>query len=375
MKKILFIEDQEQEINFFENLFKEIKDIKLECITPDFLGKYLAENKNSLPCLFLVDYDLVNSKVSKDSFDRFGGGIFNHLRHHFKEYPIILFSRYDIPDKSLIDMYDYYISKDKLTEKFLLYVEILKNIIETFQKLREIHDRSRKKLFSLLDIQYSFEVDDIILSMPPLSSRELLSKLSEKQLKEINIKEYDKWNISEVLKWIDRILFAFPGIFYDSKHAAAYLRLSENDFRREEIQKFFQNAKYNGIFNMIEERWWKGRLEEIAYTFLKNNNMEIDLDYFPDAICKKYHIELEKSICIGCENVNANSICYVLKKPTLYQHSLPYYPDTRPGVMEIARVSYQAILDGNKYNPNYIRSGFNAIDNIIPIMKEIRGEK
>ena len=375
MKKILFIEDKDQEINLFRNLFKENKDIKFDCITPDLIGKYLAENKDSLPCLFLVDYYLIDNKTSNDSFDLFGGGIFNHLRHYFKEYPIILFSRYQITNKSLIDMFDYYISKEKLTENLQKYTGILIDIIETFQDLRKIQDRSRNKLFNLLDIHNTSEEDDIISSALPLSSREWLSKFSDKQLSEPNIDELDEWNIPDLLKWIDRILFAYPGILYDSIHAATHLRLSENDFKNEKIQKLFQKAKYNGIFKGLEEHWWKGRLEEIAFAFLKNNDMKIDLDYFPDAIEKKNQIKLEKSICVCCGKDKANTICYVLKKPTQYEHSLQYYPDNRPGVMEIARVSYQAILDGNKYNPNYIRTGFEIIRDIIQIMKKIRDER
>lgn len=374
MIKILFIEDEDEEINEYEKIFNAKKEIEFKSIKPRKLKKYL-EKKGNFPNIFLVDYDLTKDNYSNEFYDLYGGSVYNYLKQRYANYPLILFSRYRDIDPSMIYLFDYFIVKKNLLKDFELYSNKLIEISTTFKKLANIKKRDRKKLFELLGIKTSSEEKILLESAPVISNRDIIYQFKNNNMDKIDIKDIDQWKITEVLKWIDRTLFAYPGIFYDSLHTATYLRLSQKDFLTKEIQSLFIDAKYEGIFSGLEDRWWKGRIEDRAYSFLKKNNMKIDLDYFPEAIEKSLDLELEKAKCIGCGKDNANTICYVLEKPTLYKHSIPYYPDNRPGIMEIARVSYQAILEGTKYNPDYIRSERKTVDNISSIMKEIKGDQ
>ncbi|MGC9778872.1 MAG: hypothetical protein HZR80_06480 [Candidatus Heimdallarchaeota archaeon] len=373
--KILFIEDEENEIEIFNHIFQKNKEIVFISKKPNELIKFLS-SIDDIPDLFLVDYKLAEKLKANDPNNRFGGEFFEKFRHYYKEYPIILFSRFRDIDYSMIDLFDYYIGKKALTKNTKFYTNVLLEIANTFKELRKITERNRTKLFELIKTINTYEEDMLIESSLPISKRDIIARLGEDNLGDINIKDINKWNIPNVFEWLNKILFAYPGIFYDSKHASAHLRIGENSFKKKEIQEFFKEAKYSGIFHGLNERWWKGRLEEIAYKFLQGTKFAVNLDQFQEAFEEEYNVKLEPSSCICCKNPKANTICYVLKKPIIYNHSLVYNPDNRPGVMESARVSYEAILKGDKYNPEFIFSSDKKIeDNIVEIMKEIKGKK
>jgi hypothetical protein len=52
----------------------------------------------------------------------------------------------------------------------------------------------------------------------------------------------------------------------------------------------------------------------------------------------------------------AEAVCYVLHEPVKLSHSLRYYPDARPSVMDPARVSYRAIYADDSFDEELLDS-------------------
>jgi hypothetical protein len=71
---------------------------------------------------------------------------------------------------------------------------------------------------------------------------------------------------------------------------------------------------------------------------------------FAKAWRRKRRAELQQAICNTSGQAPADSVCYILRQPVLRRYSLPYRPDTRPAVMDEARVSFHAIRTDNRYD-------------------------
>ena len=63
---------------------------------------------------------------------------------------------------------------------------------------------------------------------------------------------------------------------------------------------------------------------------------------------------LDPSICIVDKTPVADQICYILKEPVKRQNSILYYPDSRPPVMDPARVSIKAIREANQFDEDLV---------------------
>ena len=79
--------------------------------------------------------------------------------------------------------------------------------------------------------------------------------------------------------------------------------------------------------------------------------------------------ELELSKCIVSNERPADCVCFIYKKPVSLNYSISYHPDSRPDVMDEARVSYKAIKESNDVKEMFL-------DPVgIEIYKEIRKRK
>ena len=56
----------------------------------------------------------------------------------------------------------------------------------------------------------------------------------------------------------------YPGLLYDEIHAATYLGISIDSFRRTDVQEFLNPARYSGVFSQEEALWWKTKLTDLA---------------------------------------------------------------------------------------------------------------
>lgn len=154
------------------------------------------------------------------------------------------------------------------------------------------------------------------------------------------------WQVKDLIFWIDKVLLAYPGVVYDSLHAATAVGISVCSFENQEMQKRLSKVAYCGVFAPIEGRWWKGRLYEFAYRIIEEAGLSGSVaSTFPAAFHKRFLWELSPALCVSCGEPGADAVCYMLRKPVHRRHSLPYYPDSRPGAMEEARVSFKAIRE------------------------------
>ena len=71
---------------------------------------------------------------------------------------------------------------------------------------------------------------------------------------------------------------------------------------------------------------------------------------FPLAWERNKEVSIERSKCVYTGESPAEWVCYILKKPVMIKNSLAYYPDSRPSVMDEARVSFKAIRTSNEVN-------------------------
>ena len=89
--------------------------------------------------------------------------------------------------------------------------------------------------------------------------------------------------------WLRLSVLRFPGLLVNETAAASYLNVSTDEFTKEEVQKFFSDARYNGPFSEIETWWWRDDLEgmlldaDVAtgkeYLASKGLDVEACLDY------------------------------------------------------------------------------------------------
>lgn len=373
MIRILYIEDEKSEIKKFTKLFSKIPSINFSAITPSEIEIYFEENKENLPDLFLVDYRLNLKKIPGIPFDLYGASICSYIRERIPNYPIILATQYPNIEKSILNLFDYKLHKNYILKNPNKVSKILVELSKNYRLLRETKKRNRMNLFSLMKTKNTIEEDLLIETTPPLSIRDLLYVF--KGIENIDEKTYrfNEFNIVEVTKWILETLFHYPGILYNSMYSAALLGLSHESFLKSGVQEFFNKAKYTGIYSKIEERWWKNRLETIAYEYLKEKEVNLDLNEFLTTFSKDKKLDLKPSKCIGCNKTIANTICYILNEPTRTDHSIRYFPDDRPAIMEIARVSYKAILEGKDFTPDFVdKDDSKIVESVESIMKEIR---
>lgn len=94
--------------------------------------------------------------------------------------------------------------------------------------------------------------------------------------------------------WINNVLLQFPGPVVSLGAAASYLDILEADFKREEIEGLFKDAKYNGPFNEKAPYWWRRKLDEIiANSLLESDSQMISGFEF----VKRKGIEVKRSQC------------------------------------------------------------------------------
>jgi hypothetical protein len=168
------------------------------------------------------------------------------------------------------------------------------------------------------------------------------------------------------------VVLEFPGILYDPIHAATRLGISEESFQTGKVQELFEPARYTGIFNPLEGRWWQGRLLRIAQDLALEAEVKGPTrQVFAEAFKKKFGSELSPAICVWDHTPIADWVCYVLRQPVKMKNSLRYHPDRRPDVMDDARVSFRAIrdreeFDREEFNEAYLDpGGLRLLDDVL----------
>jgi len=285
------------------------------------------------PDLFLVDYELIRQQDGEIHADYLGGTLATAIREKLPDYPIVLITRRGLVvwdrDRRIIEasqIFDHVIYKSDIDEEPAFVRKQLMSIAEGFRNLRK---RKRKNWEALLSVLGATEEEGKLLreTAPPPSG----------------------WQVFEAARWIRNIVLAYPGILYNPLHAATALGIEKDAFLGRRVQRLVRDAKYTGIFAPSEGRWWRTRLLAAAEEFVRKEGIEGAINHaFAKAFQERYKEELALAKCIYSGETPADWVCYILNEPVKIAYSLVYHPDTRPPVMDDARVSFKAIRESNE---------------------------
>ncbi len=296
----------------------------------------------SKPDLFLLDYELTKAGASDARVAYRGGALAVSLRDAFPSHPIVLFTRkalFSRPEygqlKDIRPVFDDRLFKHSVDQDPETARETLADLALGFGKMRQKRNRNWAALMQLLDAEPD-ESDLLVKAGPPLSKDQPEGTPTT------------EWRVTEGANWVRGVALAFPGILYDPLHAATALGIDVDSFRKPRVQKFFRAAKYSGIFAPVEGRWWRTRLYKAAQDlFRKQDGGGPAPLAFAAAFRAQFNVRLNPAVCVYSRTTPADAVCYVLAKPVKREYSLAYYPDTRPPIMDEARVSFKAIRESD----------------------------
>ena len=299
-------------------------DLSLDSIRPDTQ-------------LFLVDWELDGLQESGVKVDYKGSTFARRIRDKFEHIPIALTTNQMIPAnrrRFFVEPYlfDAQILKHSMVNDPEYVVGECVSLITGHQKLEQA-EKTWSGLMELLGVieqdEHPWQEEKIAEAAPPL------------------VKENGgvTWFAPEIAKWIQEVLFAYPGILYDSLHAATYLGITVEEFLAPDVQALFKEARYKGVLAPTEGRWWKERLNSAVIDLIVEAELGRGSIYeqFGRAFAQVHGRELQLTECVYSKKMPAPCVCYVLKKPVRIEYSLDYIPDNRPRAMDNALVSFEAI--------------------------------
>jgi len=335
--KIMYIDDVEDELcrwkDFFEKEASANGQFEIQVMNSKNFDYEQIKRLN--PDLILLDYDLSKSLNDK-SLNIRGTALSTQLREWFQDLPIILFTKKSIFNmgqysniKSVLSNIDDHIYKDDVRNNNKECFDFIMNLAEGYSRLRDSDDHSWKTLLELIKAPENEQ--RIKLSNPPI--------------------EVSAWPVFEIVEWIRNVLLKYPGILYDSMYSATFLGIDEKEFLSDPVQDFFLEAKYRGIFEPRNGRWWKSVLLELASGLIDDENSGVAIrKAFPLAWDAHIGGSIKRSVCICSEKSPAEDVCCVLREPMMIGCSLAYRADKRPPVMDESRISYKAIRTTNAYD-------------------------
>lgn len=354
-----YIDDIQPETDKFSRLLSTNKFLRVrpEYPPPKLVLTGILRDR---PDLILIDYVLWSYEVAGEAIPYLGGTLATRIREEYNEYPVILISRKSRfrrhgEGRGQLGAIDDVIFKDDIEEDPLSVIRHLIGWIQDFEKLRSVKTRNWNSLArNLCANPNEFEkLKDAL----PSTYKSLFRRVAEV-----------KWSVPEVAHWIYRVLFRYPGIFYDTLHAATTLGISEKSFLNRKVQNLFDSAKYRGVFASLAPKWWRDRLLTSAFTLVRRARLDPVLSTsFAPAFMKIHKVRLEASRCVVTGEKHADTVCYILRKPVMREKTLEYFPDDRPRVMDPARVSYKAIVESTEVRDELFS------DEGRKLLKKIRG--
>jgi hypothetical protein len=340
--KVLYIDDEITEpgrdARKIQNLLNVEGEFECELRLPP---KTFSDLPTDLSDALLVDLDLATMPDEGEPVSYFGSTLAAEMRMRHPACPIVLVTRpHVIAGKSSLleesmDV-DLIVMKDAINRT---PDEIRAKIVALIQGFRALQAIAGKEWSSVLKLMDANEDEANLL-------REAAQPLESKQ-----------WNIPQVARWIRNVVMGFPGILYDALTTATRLGISEDAFRSPGVQKLMKPAKYTGVFGTFKERWWRDRMFNIAQSLILEQGLQGPVfQKFAEAFAAKFGTVLTPAICIYDGTPIADWVCYILKEPVKQRNSIPYYPDSRPAVMDQARVSFKAIREHNEFDESLVDS-------------------
>lgn len=332
--KVLYIDEVAHDREIYSSYLSQPRKIVFKHIPPppnlDLSG--IAGNQIDL---FLIDYQLSKGQKADARINYQGGTLATAIRERHPEYPIVALTRKDIfsegtfREARLRDLFDSVIYKGEVVRDKVGWSNFLWSIGVGFRMLRGTRIRTWNTLTSALGANER-EKELLLETGPPVSPGRR------------------GWRVVDVARWLRDVLFEYPGILYNTLHAATLFGIDQKAFLQPRLQQLIRTSNYAGILPPKDDRWWRDRLIDFATKLtLKHRVREPTHSGFAVAYEKEYGDSLRRSRCIFSGEEPADAVCYILKEPVKREYSLPYYPDDRPPVMDEARVSFKAIRESN----------------------------
>lgn len=321
-------------------LQREVQDLAIETMPPpQALGQEDEQARGA--DLFLVDFALTHPAESAAPVGYVGTTLAAHLRALFPDVPLVVITKRDVLDHLKTEQ------RRQLGERLSCDEVMIK---------QEVLDNPQREVMRLVSLAEGFRV---LKEEPPNSWDQVLVHLRVDQksaeagrLHESGPPIAREMTVSAIASWIRKVLMQFPGILYDDLHAATNLGLSVESFQSQPVQEMMAKAKYAGVFSAdgFQGYWWKDRLRSAAIAMLEDAGHRGDvIPAFAETLRSKLGIVIESSRCIWDGSPGADRVCHLLQKPVKLEHTLSYSVDSRPAVMDQARVSFRAIRESEDF--------------------------
>ena len=350
--KVVLVDDDDGDRKKLSSRIQDFSDDTFEVIAlPPPPDLDLTEILSTDADLFLVDYELDTQQGSGSVAPYRGMTFAARLREVRPAYPIVLLTRSDLPAWTAAQRtaragstFDDIVYKDTgLGADPLTTHAKLVSLAHGYQRLRESSERSLPELLGLLETDEAGR-EKAEEALPPPSG----------------------WKEFEAAHWIRFVLLRYPGLLYNTAHAATAVGISLDDFKQEQVLDLLRDAEYRGPFCEEGQHWWRHQIFDIAYRLSGSSDSELDLrEGFRLAAIDILGYDLAASTDVETGAAPADTVCYLLEIPVRIETSLPYQPDSRPPVMESARISFKAIRESNDVEEMYVDAASRArIDDI-----------
>lgn len=309
---------------------------------PESFAELSGDNADAI----LIDFDLRSAK----DVNYYGSTLAAEMRMRHAECPIILITRPEVLGgrstrvESSLDL-DHILYKNDIIAAPEKAITQIVDLVEGTRQLADLHGK-KKSWDDVVAVSMDAtedELNELREAFPPVRGKE--------------------WDVPSMSRWLRDVIQAYPGILYNDLHASARLGISVESFRKDEVQRFFADALYTGVFHNFSERlWWTDRVLSLA----KRLTLELDMaeslsEEFITAFQRSFDTSLSPSVCIVDNTSPADWVCYILQQPVKIQNSLPYHPDNRPPVMDQARVSFKAIMEEQSFDKSLVDADFHEI--------------
>ncbi|MCY4061898.1 MAG: hypothetical protein OXG53_06000 [Chloroflexi bacterium] len=314
----------------------------------------ISEASKWNPDILFVDYNLAHAETEFDGrhISYSGNSLATELRNRSPFCPIILVSRENI----LSGRGSHLTTSGSDLDLIFYKNDIINHRDETLQYILELHE-AYMQLKEIKNLPWSKVLDKLGADEDEQRKiREAFPPVSKGR----------RWYVPTTIEWIRTVLIGYPGILYNSLHASARLGITELSFLSPAILDIFASAKYKGLLAGFGERWWADRLVAKATEIIIEANVDGPFSVaFAEAYEQMSREKLEPSRCVFDNEPVADQVCYILKKPVKRDNSIVYYPDSRPPVMDPARVSIKAIQESDDFDEDLVEaSSFSVVKRI-----------
>ena len=340
--KVLYIDDEAVPNNGEAEAIARLLDVpgEFEC-TLQLPPKDFSALPFDDPDALLVDHDLSTASEGSDPVSYMGSTLASEMRMRQPACPIALVTRLHVTAMKWQEQFlrqssdlDLIIDKDDIIRT---PEKVRTTIVSLASGFKALDQACGKEWEDVLDLMGADEDEKHLLreAGPPVSN--------------------GQWNPPQTAKWIRNVVLRYPGIVYDELTAATRLGIRVESFNLPRLQELVEPARYRGLFGDDEIRWWRGRLFSIAQSLMLEQNIKGGLsEQFREAYRLKFGEVLEPAICVYDSTPTADWVCHILRVPVKQENSVPYYPDSRPSVMDQARVSFTAIKGSNAFDESLV---------------------